>query len=671
MKRSILTVLAAALFAVAFIAACTAPVGDGGGGGSTTWIGTGIKVAYVTDSTNAGLTYPNDTVIYPALVADAAFDVLAVDAGSADLATICGEADVVYCSEIPKSDNTGWATLEGFNKPMLFNKVYAYKETVWNWATTGYGDNGTATNIVLDDPGHAIFTGLSGTTVPVLSAVGGATPKGISYMNPASFTGGPTVSTLAHVDGAASQVSILEIDADVNMNGTVLPQKFLQFAINGESYANVTADGVTIIKNSIYYLATGTVPGFVETLDGTITVSLSGAGANDTQNLLAMSVSPEATGLATITGGVASFALSTDGGATDYVYSGGANITIRAFIDVDDSGGTEPNAGDLVYVSPTPVVVDGNMTVNLTLSDFTTYVLSTDATLSNLTLSTSTLVSTGTYTYTGTAGSFDASATVTPTANDANATIQVQVNSGGYSSVTSGAASGSLDLNEGANTIEVLVTAEDPASTLTYTITVTRTINYGDMTTGLTNYQAAVVTAAGTGWSYDTGTMTITGAGDTGSTAEAMNTYWATKAVTGDFVFTVRLVTQGGAGSSNHARSGLVAASAATAADVSGTNYYSVIRYSDGTGIRDCRYIDGSGSNSSNIGSDFTIPKYLRLRRVGNTFYGETSADGSTWATRNRTEVFPATVYIGFFVSSGVNDGTAVATFDNISLIMP
>jgi hypothetical protein len=103
---------------------------------------------------------------------------------------------------------------------------------------------------------------------------------------------------------------------------------------------------------------------------------------------------------------------------------------------------------------------------------------STDATLSAMTISSGTLTPTfgsGTISYTATVSNAISSITVTPTRNEANASIQAQVNGGGYSSVTSGSSSGSLALNVGSNTIDVLVTAQDGTTTKTYTTTVTRT----------------------------------------------------------------------------------------------------------------------------------------------------------------------------------------------------
>ena len=114
-------------------------------------------------------------------------------------------------------------------------------------------------------------------------------------------------------------------------------------------------------------------------------------------------------------------------------------------------------------------------TVYTLLSTFTT--VSTNANLSALTLSSGTLSPTfaaGTTSYTASVANGVSSITVTPTREQDNATIQVRVNAGSYTSVTSGTASGSLSLNVGSNTIDVLVTAQDGVTTKTYTSTVTR-----------------------------------------------------------------------------------------------------------------------------------------------------------------------------------------------------
>ena len=96
----------------------------------------------------------------------------------------------------------------------------------------------------------------------------------------------------------------------------------------------------------------------------------------------------------------------------------------------------------------------------------------TNADLSDLTLSAGPLdqaFQASQTVYTATVGFLAATTTVTPTTDDANATVTVN-----EAVVISGTASGSISLNEGANKITVIVTAEDGVTTKTYTIGVTR-----------------------------------------------------------------------------------------------------------------------------------------------------------------------------------------------------
>ena len=106
-----------------------------------------------------------------------------------------------------------------------------------------------------------------------------------------------------------------------------------------------------------------------------------------------------------------------------------------------------------------------------------TVTLSNVSTLSALNLSSGTLApafASGTLAYTASVSNSTSSLTVTPTRTNGFATIQARVNAGTYSTVTSGSPSGSLALNVGSNTVDVLVTAQDGVATSTYTVTVTR-----------------------------------------------------------------------------------------------------------------------------------------------------------------------------------------------------
>ena len=96
----------------------------------------------------------------------------------------------------------------------------------------------------------------------------------------------------------------------------------------------------------------------------------------------------------------------------------------------------------------------------------------TNANLSNLTLSQGTLsplFAPGTTSYTAGVFNYVGSITVTPTVADAGATVTVNGNA-----VASGNTSGPINLVEGNNVINVVVTASDGSTTKTYTTTVTR-----------------------------------------------------------------------------------------------------------------------------------------------------------------------------------------------------
>ncbi|MGO0063287.1 cadherin-like beta sandwich domain-containing protein [Brevibacillus fluminis] len=133
------------------------------------------------------------------------------------------------------------------------------------------------------------------------------------------------------------------------------------------------------------------------------------------------------------------------------------------------------------------LAVDNNaITVVVTAQDGTTNTytiivtraaLSSNADLSNLVLSQGTLSPAFTPArtdYTSSVANSISSITVTPTASDSTATMQVRVNGGTYTPVMSGSPSGALNLNEGANTVDVRVTAQDQTTANTYRINITR-----------------------------------------------------------------------------------------------------------------------------------------------------------------------------------------------------
>ncbi|TYQ15366.1 UNVERIFIED_CONTAM: Ca2+-binding RTX toxin-like protein [Acetivibrio alkalicellulosi] len=151
------------------------------------------------------------------------------------------------------------------------------------------------------------------------------------------------------------------------------------------------------------------------------------------------------------------------------------NATFNLYSNVDFT--TEISGGDTL-----PLTV-GNTTayIKVAAQDATTikyYAVtinragSSNANLSELSLSNGTLspeFASGTTSYTASVANVVSSITVTPTKEEANASIKVN-----DVVVTSGQASGAINLNVGENTITVVVTAQDGTTLKTYTVIVTR-----------------------------------------------------------------------------------------------------------------------------------------------------------------------------------------------------
>jgi tRNA threonylcarbamoyladenosine modification (KEOPS) complex Pcc1 subunit len=138
-----------------------------------------------------------------------------------------------------------------------------------------------------------------------------------------------------------------------------------------------------------------------------------------------------------------------------------------------------------------------------TLRTYTVIVtrLSNDATLSNITLSAGTIApafNSGTTSYTANVLNSVSSVTVTPTVHQGNATVTVN-----GTAVSSGAASGPINLNVGDNTITLIVTAQDGATRAVYMVTVTRaaplTTTTSTTTTTTTATPPVITTVTGTG----------------------------------------------------------------------------------------------------------------------------------------------------------------------------
>jgi tRNA threonylcarbamoyladenosine modification (KEOPS) complex Pcc1 subunit len=256
-----------------------------------------------------------------------------------------------------------------------------------------------------------------------------------------------------------------------------------------ESHATITVNGNSVTSGS----ASGTIN--LNTGSNTITIVVTAQdNSTKTYTIIVSRDSPSASNDATlssliISSGTLSPAFSSNTVSyTDFVANGVSLVSVtptrnesHATITVNGNPVTSGSASGAINLN----VGSNTITVIVTAQDgittktYTIVVgrasptLSSDATLSSLIISSGTLspaFSSSTISYTDSVANGTSSVTVTPTRNESHATITVN-----GSSVTSGSASGTINLNTGSNTITVIVTAQDN-STKTYTITVIRAV---------------------------------------------------------------------------------------------------------------------------------------------------------------------------------------------------
>ena len=211
------------------------------------------RIAYITDESNDN--FANDKIL-PMLKECTDLYVRVIDANlsNIDLSAF----DMVVISEETASTAPLMTMLEGLAKPMLSMKVHGYKNAdgAWGWATTGYGDNTTETNIVVNDlfKNHPMFKDVNFINGNEIKMVNEVNAKALTYMNPESFTDATgNISSIASIKDE-EQVSILEIKAGSSIAGTRINEPYIQIGLNSSSYGNITEDGLSVIKNACYYL---------------------------------------------------------------------------------------------------------------------------------------------------------------------------------------------------------------------------------------------------------------------------------------------------------------------------------------------------------------------------------------------------------------------------------
>lgn len=214
----------------------------------------GLKnVAYVTDASNDN--YKNDKILAH-LKAEKGWYVREFDALSSNFDYSL--FDLIIISETAPSTAPIMAELEGIDKPVLSMKVHAYKEAAgaWGWAADGFGDNTTETNLVVAEKylSHPMFKDVKFVNGNEVQMVTEVNVKALTYMNPEALTDKEgSIEPVASIKGEEA-VSILEIEAGTKVAGTVIPKDYIQIGLNSSSYANVTDDALSVIKNACLYL---------------------------------------------------------------------------------------------------------------------------------------------------------------------------------------------------------------------------------------------------------------------------------------------------------------------------------------------------------------------------------------------------------------------------------
>lgn len=169
--------------------------------------------------------------------------------------------DLVVLTESPSSGSAGMKALWGINKPLLALKMYAVNSNTWNQGT-GANPAPAATTVVINEPNHPIFTGITptGTYNNEIQAINSiSSGNGLQTSNYASdyliggISGATGVSIAEFPVGQTSSVS--------GVTNEALQQRVLVLGISDNNQQNLTADGITLVKNACNYLTGATVWG--------------------------------------------------------------------------------------------------------------------------------------------------------------------------------------------------------------------------------------------------------------------------------------------------------------------------------------------------------------------------------------------------------------------------
>ena len=206
-----------------------------------------IEIAYVTLPGSDA-----DQLILDKLNSNLRFSVNIADAGNA--ANDYSQYELIIISPVPNSSAPAMAELKGIDKPVLLLKPFMLKNTVWNW---GNSLNTAHTDIRITNPNHEIFKDLFiNNNVPsTMTLFSSVNTNGVTCIS--EWYGGATPQSIAEPLGGEG-MTIAEIPAGSDMNGTVIPKPLLMIGISEYSTANLTAEALQLIENACNYLLKGT-----------------------------------------------------------------------------------------------------------------------------------------------------------------------------------------------------------------------------------------------------------------------------------------------------------------------------------------------------------------------------------------------------------------------------
>ncbi|MBQ2540897.1 MAG: hypothetical protein II551_04530 [Paludibacteraceae bacterium] len=155
--------------------------------------------------------------------------------------------EVIVLGSKPTSSAAGFTPLKGYDCPTVLLKPFLLKPTVWNW---GNAVNTQDLAISVTAPEHPVFRGLTQTDgqLQLFSQCNTNAVTGISEWYNTS-----DILPLAAPVSQPATMSVAELPAGTDCNGTILPQRMLMIGLSEYSTVYLTDQGKQLVLNAILY----------------------------------------------------------------------------------------------------------------------------------------------------------------------------------------------------------------------------------------------------------------------------------------------------------------------------------------------------------------------------------------------------------------------------------